>query len=234
MPYFSCLKTEWMIFRRINTLTLLLLFTLTCTFCKAQPFAAEIRAFKTQDSLKMPAKKLILFVGSSSFTKWTDVQEYFKHQTIINRGFGGSTLADVIYYANDVIFPYEPKQIVIYCGENDIASGKDIPADTVVNRFKRLYGMIREKMPKVSVLYVSMKPSPSRRHLFGQIVSANGQIRDFLEFEPNTYYVDVYNAMLMKDGQPNVSLFTSDSLHMNEKGYKLWKKILDPYVLPSK
>ena len=223
-----------MIFRRITTPTLLLLFTLTCTFCKAQPFAAEIQAFKTQDSLQMPAKKLILFVGSSSFTKWTDVQEYFKHQTIINRGFGGSSLTDVIYYVNEVIYPYDPKQIVIYCGENDLAAHKDNNADTVVNRFKRLYSLIRAKYPKVSVLYVSMKPSPSRRHLFGQIVSANGQIRDFLEFEPNTYYVDVYNSMLMRDGQPDVSLFTSDSLHMNPKGYKLWKKILDPYVLPSK
>jgi lysophospholipase L1-like esterase len=223
-----------MIIRKIATPTLLLLFTLTSIFCNAQRFQSEIQAFKTQDSLKMPAKKLILFVGSSSFTKWTDVQEYFKHQTIINRGFGGSTLSDVIYYVDDVIYPYDPKQIVIYCGENDIAAGKEVPADTVVNRFKRLYSLIRAKYPKVSVLYVSMKPSPSRRHLFGQIVSANGQIRDFLEFEPNTYYVDVYNEMLMKDGQPDVSLFTSDSLHMNAKGYKLWKKILDPYVLPSK
>jgi len=88
----------------------------------AQPFIEDIRAFKKQDSVSTPPKHSILFVGSSSFTKWKDVADYFPGYSIINRGFGGSTLVDVIRYADDVIFPYDAKQIVIYCGENDLAS----------------------------------------------------------------------------------------------------------------
>src|ERR1044071_633737 len=85
------------------------------------PFYDEIQGFKKEDSIKPPPKHAILFVGSSSFHFWTDVQDYFPGYAIINRGFGGSSLPDVIHYANDIIFPYQPKQIVIYCGENDLA-----------------------------------------------------------------------------------------------------------------
>ncbi|HEV8273318.1 MAG TPA: G-D-S-L family lipolytic protein, partial [Chitinophagaceae bacterium] len=83
-----------------------------------QPFWNDIQNFKKQDSVSFPPKNAILLIGSSSFTKWTDVQDYFPGYTIINRGFGGSTLLDQIRYVNDIVFPYDPKQIVIYCGEN--------------------------------------------------------------------------------------------------------------------
>src|SRR5437867_1345584 len=86
------------------------------------PYYDDIQAFKKQDQSKFPSKKKILFVGSSSFTMWKDVASYFPKHTIINRGFGGSTLPDVIRYKEDIIYPYKPKQVVIYCGENDFAT----------------------------------------------------------------------------------------------------------------
>ena len=92
------------------------LFFLTALNVKAQaPFYNDIQQFKKQDSIHFPGKQQILFVGSSSFTKWTDIQDYFPSYPIINRGFGGSSLPDVIHYADDIIFPYQPKQIIIYC-----------------------------------------------------------------------------------------------------------------------
>src|SRR5450432_3914149 len=129
---------------------LFLLLSLACTALHAQPpFYSDIARFKKQDSMHFPPKHAILFVGSSSFTKWTDVQDYFPGYTIINRGFGGSTLPDVIRYADDVIFPYQPKQIVIYCGENDLASSDTVSAQTVVERVKTLFGVIRKKLGNV-------------------------------------------------------------------------------------
>ena len=104
-----------------------------CAQNDALPYYPEIQAFKKQDSIQMPAKNQILFVGSSSFTKWTDVQNYFPNYPIINRGFGGSTLLDVMMYADQVILPYAPKQIVIYCGENDLAYSDTVSAKTVAS-----------------------------------------------------------------------------------------------------
>ncbi|HEY1009784.1 MAG TPA: G-D-S-L family lipolytic protein, partial [Daejeonella sp.] len=110
-------------------------------------FYKDIQAFKKQDSISAPPKNAILFVGSSSFTGWKDVQTYFPEYPIINRGFGGSSLTDVIRYTNDIIIPYQPKQVVVYCGENDFTV-TGVNADTVYNRFKTLFELIRKDLPK--------------------------------------------------------------------------------------
>ena len=134
----------------------------TALLTYAQPYSKEIAIFKKQDSVWFPPANAILFVGSSSFTKWTDVQSYFPDYPIINRGFGGSAITDVIRYESDIIFPYKPKQIVIYCGENDIAGDSTVTGKIVFERFKQLYGDIRQHLSNVPIVYISMKPSPSR------------------------------------------------------------------------
>lgn len=202
-------------------------------FCKAQqqPFYEEIQAFKHADSIQPPPPRQILFVGSSSFRFWTDVQNYFPSFPILNRGFGGSALPDVIRYANDIIFPYHPKEIVIYCGENDLAASDEVTADTVINRFKYLFGLIRNKLPRVPIVFISIKPSPSRAHLMNKMVAANSGIKSFLLKQKRAAYVDVYSKMLDTDGKPIKELFKEDSLHMNEKGYAIWQKQLKPFLI---
>jgi len=196
----------------------------------AQTFADEIKAFKKQDSISFPPKNAILFVGSSSFRKWVNVQDYFPGYKIINRGFGGSTLPDVINYADDIIFPYEPKQIVIYCGENDLASSDTVTAEIVINRFKALFFLIRDRMPNVPVVFVSLKPSPSREKLWPRMECVNDAVKKFLKTKNNTSFADVYNKMF-KRGKLKEELFLEDNLHMNEKGYDIWQKAINPYLL---
>lgn len=200
-------------------------------FAKAQPFANEIAAFKKQDSLSFPGTGKILFVGSSSFTLWKDVQQYFPEYPIINRGFGGSSLTDLIRYAPDVIFPYEPKQIVIYCGENDFAGDTNLYPSQVAQRFFDLFNLIRSRYKKVPIAYISMKPSPSRQHLMARFNVANVMIKNFLKKKRRTAYIDVYKAMLKENGLPKDEIFLADKLHMNAEGYKIWKKIIEPYLL---
>ncbi len=127
---------------------------------KAQPFYDDIQAFKKQDSIAAPPKHAILFVGSSSFTNWKDVQNYFPHFTIVNRGFGGSSISDVIRYADDIIFPYQPKQIVIYCGENDLAGADTVTGKMVYQRFVQLFNLIRNKMPGCAGSFYFFKTQP--------------------------------------------------------------------------
>ena len=197
----------------------------------AQPFAADIAAFKKKDSISFPPKNAILFVGSSSFTKWTDVQDYFPNYTIINRGFGGSSIPDVIRYAGDIIFPYEPKQIVIYCGENDFAGNDRLYPAQVAKRFFDLFELIRSRYRKVPIAYISMKPSPSRKNLMPKFNVANVMIKSFLNKKRKTAFIDVFHAMLDKDGMPIADIFLEDNLHMNAKGYAIWQKIIEPYLI---
>jgi lysophospholipase L1-like esterase len=201
------------------------------SFCQEPPFWNDIQAFKKKDSAFSPPKKSILFVGSSSFTKWTDVKEYFPGYPILNRGFGGSSLPDLIRYANDIIIPYDPKEVVIYCGENDLAASDTVTGYTVAERFKTLYKIIREKYPKIPIVFVSMKPSPSRAHLMSKISQGNELIKSFLAKDKNSGFVDVYHLMLNSDGTPMKDLFVQDMLHMNPKGYAIWQIAIRPYLL---
>lgn len=194
------------------------------------PFWDEIQNFKKQDSIHFPAKNQILFVGSSSFAMWTDVQNYFPGYKIINRGFGGSTLPDVIRYADDIIFPYHPKQIVIYCGENDLAASDTVTANMVFSRFKKLFLLIRKKLHAVPIVFVSIKPSPSRQYLMPKMVAANRMIKNYLNKNSRTVFVDVYHKMLQPNGKP-MNIFKEDNLHMTAKGYAIWQKAIKPFLL---
>ena len=196
----------------------------------AQPFSDEIKDFKKQDSLNPPPTGAILFVGSSSFRKWTDVSSYFPGYTIINRGFGGSTLPDVTLYIDDIILPYHPKQVVIYCGDNDLASSDAITADSVLGRFKVLFDGIRTKLPGENIVFVSIKPSPSRARLKEKMEKANLLIQTYLSLYTHTAFVDVYHKMLNADGTIMSDLFLEDNLHMNAKGYAIWQKEIAPYL----
>jgi len=196
----------------------------------AQPFSDEIKDFKKQDSLNPPPTGAILFVGSSSFRKWTDVSSYFPGYTIINRGFGGSTLPDVTMYIDDIILPYHPKQVVIYCGDNDLASSDAITADSVLARFKVLFDGIRTKLPGENIVFVSIKPSPSRARLKEKMEKANLLIQTYLSLYTHTAFVDVYHKMLNPDGTIMSDLFLEDNLHMNAKGYAIWQKAIAPYL----
>ncbi len=208
----------------------LLLFVLGGFVSMSQPFISEVRQFSRADSLQPPPVHPILLIGSSSFTYWKDVQAYFPGHTILNRAFGGSSLTHLIQYADEVIFRYQPKQIVIYCGENDLAGSDLVTADTVVKRLKILVGLIREKLPQVPLVYLSMKPSPSRRKYLPAIQEGNQKIKLLLAQYPNTAFLDVYSAMLTPEGTIRSEIFTADSLHMNKKGYALWQPLLEPLL----
>jgi lysophospholipase L1-like esterase len=198
--------------------------------CVAQPFIEDIQEFKKQDQLHPPPTGAILFVGSSSFTKWKDVSNYFPGYTIINRGFGGSSLPDLIRYVDDIIVPYHPKQVVIYCGDNDLASSDAITPDSVFVRFKVLFDMIRSKMPGENIVYISIKPSPIRSRLKEKMDQANLLIKTYLSINQNAGFVDVYHKMLNPDGSIMSNIFLEDSLHMNAAGYAIWQKAITPYL----
>ncbi len=196
------------------------------------PFQDEINTFKKEDSLHFPPKHAILFIGSSSFRFWTDVQSYFPGYTIINRGFGGSSLTDVIHFAPAILFPYQPKQVVIYCGENDLAGDTSVTSKVVFARFKTLYQMVRNHLGnKVNVVYVSIKPSPSRENLLPKMIAANALIKQYVSEQKNTSFADVFHAMLDANSKLRPELYKDDHLHMKPEGYAIWKQVLEPYLL---
>lgn len=208
-----------------------LMLTFALFFAQEKPmFWQDIQNFKKLDLENPPAKNAILLVGSSSFTKWTDVANYFPDKTIINRGFGGSRLTDLNDYAEDLLNPYQPKQIIIYCGENDFADNDKLKADVVVERFKTFYKKIRAKFPKIEVDYISIKYSPSREKIWPQMKEANKKISDFMKKQPNADFIDITKVMQDENGNVRKDLFVEDMLHMTPEGYRLWTSVMNPYM----
>lgn len=215
-----------------KTLTAFLLLTFALFFSqeKKPMFWQDIQNFKKTDQETAPPKDAILLVGSSSFTKWTDVDRYFPGKTIINRGFGGSRLTDLNDYADDLLNPYQPKQIIVYCGENDFADNDKLKADVVVDRFKTFYKKTRSRFPKIEVDYISIKYSPSREKLWPQMKEANKKIAAFMKKEPNAEFIDITEVMQDANGKVRNDLFVEDLLHMTPEGYQLWTSVMMPYM----
>jgi lysophospholipase L1-like esterase len=206
--------------------------TATAQTSNTIPFQDEIDVFIKKDSIAMPAANSILFVGSSSFNYWKDISNYFPGYPIINRGFGGSSLTDIIHFNQETILKYKPKQIYIYCGENDIAASDTITPQIVFERFKTLHSIIRTHLGnKIPVLYVSIKPSVARWSMEEKFVAANTLIRDFINKQKHTQFLDVHSAMLDSNGMVYKDIFITDMLHMNAKGYAIWQKIIAPTLV---
>jgi lysophospholipase L1-like esterase len=188
----------------------------------------EITAFGTADKKDFPKKGKILFVGSSSIRGWRTLQEDFPSLHTINRGFGGSHLEDVNFYASQIVFPYKPELIVLYGGENDIVAGKSI--ETVFNDFKVFVSLVRRNLPKSRLIFVSLKPSPARWEFTPKFKELNNLIKTEAENDKHLLFIDVWTPMLDEKGEPKKDIFLGDRLHMNAKGYEIWRETLAPKI----
>lgn len=197
-------------------------------------FQNEIDAFEKMDQIAKPLQHSILFVGSSSFRLWTKINESFPGYPIINRGFGGSTLLDMIHFDKETIYKYNPKQIYIYCGENDIAASDTVTPEIVLNRFITLFQLIRKNLsPNIPIEFISIKPSVARWNMESRMVAANSLIKSYLSKQKNANFIDVHTAMLDHNGMVYKDIFINDNLHLNAKGYAIWKKLIDPTLLKN-
>lgn len=191
-------------------------------------FEQAIQAFEQADEKEMPPKGAILFTGSSSIRFWETLTEDFAPLPVINRGFGGSTLPEVMHYAERIVFKYEPKLVVLYCGENDIAEND--PPTKVFQSFKKFIGETEKNLADVPIIFISAKPSPDRWNLWRKYQQFNELAYQFSTARPNLHFIDIGETLLDENGEPDTSLFIEDGLHMNGEGYDGWVKKIKPMV----
>ncbi|HUR46006.1 MAG TPA: SGNH/GDSL hydrolase family protein [Candidatus Saccharimonadales bacterium] len=195
---------------------------------KLNPFEPEILAFEASDRTNPPPQHGILFIGSSSIRMWKSLAADFPEHPVINRGFGGSQIVDSIHYANRIIFKYHPKQIILYAGGNDIHAGKS--AKQVFSDFKDFVRTVRKGLPDTEIDYISIAPNRSRWAEVERVKGANRLIEAYMGKESRLRFINVFPAMLGSDGEPKPDIYLDDKLHMNAKGYELWKGIVRPYL----
>ncbi len=187
----------------------------------------EIVAFEAKDAAAPVPKDAVLFAGSSSIRLW-NLKKSFPDMAVVNRGFGGSEIADSTHFAPRIIIKAQPRVIVFYAGDNDIANGKT--AAQVSGDFKDFADFIHKELPKTKIIFISIKPSPARWKMEAEQRKANGLVEAFCKKNDYLAYLDAVAPMLGDDGKPKQELFGKDGLHMNDKGYELWASLLKAYL----
>jgi lysophospholipase L1-like esterase len=188
----------------------------------------EIRAFEASDRAAMPAPSGIVFVGSSSIRLWRSLAADFPGLPVLNRGFGGSTLPEVNHYLSRIVLPYHPRTIVLYAGDNDIALGRS--PRQIVDDYRAFVKRVRDSLPRVRIVVIGIKPSPSRWKLADLQREANRLVREVVARDTLQSFVDVFAPMLGDNGRPQPSFFVADSLHMTPAGYSVWRTQVAPHV----
>jgi len=191
-------------------------------------WAKELRAFEAADQTNPPPRDAILFIGSSSIRRWTNVAQAFPGHKVINRGFGGSQLSDSVAFVDRIVTPYKPKLVLLYAGDNDIASGNS--PERVLADFKAFAGGIHAALPQTRIAYIAIKPCPAREKFLDRVRTTNRLIREQCATDDRLLFVDVFTPMLTAEGRPRADLCIKDGLHPNAQGYELWASILRPVL----
>ena len=179
----------------------------------------EISAYEAMDRTNPPPKGALLFVGSSTIRLWKTLAQDFPDQKVINRGFGGSEIADSTHFAERLIFPHQPRMIFLRAGGNDLFAGKS--SEQVFIDFKDFVTCVQAKLPNTEIVFVSLSPSIARWQQAGKEKALNDMVKQFAGKNPRVKYLEAYDVSLGVDGKPRPELFVADKLHFNEEGYKL-------------
>ncbi len=190
----------------------------------------DIDAFVARDAAQAPQPGGVVFVGSSSIRMWDSLANDFPGVHVVNRGFGGSELADSVHFFDQLVRPHAPRAIVLYAGENDLWSGKS--PETVLADFQAFCTKAHAAFPDARVAYIAIKPSPSRGKIRDAVVRTNSLIQAHCAKDPRRVFVDIYTPMLDADGEPRRDLFLDDMLHMNKAGYAIWTRVVAPVLKP--
>lgn len=206
-----------------------LLAVLVVTILQAQNperFEKEVQQIVVQNE-NVNSENLILFTGSSSIRFWKSLSEDFPNHNVLNNGFGGSEMSDLLRYANDLVIQYQPKQVFIYEGDNDIAAGRSL--EQIMKNAKDLAQLIKTQLPQCDVVFISAKPSIARQSMFKKYRQFNGMLNQWCT-ENGMTFIDVWPFMLDQEGKLREDIFREDKLHMNATGYAIWKDVVRPYL----
>lgn len=190
-------------------------------------FQKEVEELTKSDP-SVNTKNLILFTGSSSIRLWPNLSKSFPAYNVLNRGFGGSEMSDLLYYSKTLILNYKPRKIFIYEGDNDLNAGRT--AEQILIHADSLLSAIRKELPKAKIIFISPKPSEARWHLKAVYEDFNAKLKSWTKSRKDVYFADVWTPMLDANGNLLPGLLLEDNLHMNEKGYAIWTKVLNRFL----
>jgi lysophospholipase L1-like esterase len=194
---------------------------------KPERWEKTIVGFETADKTNAPPKQAILLVGGSNARRWTDVGDYFPGQKVINRGFGGAHLTDVVHFSDRIVLPYAPKIIFVNAGGNDLASGKS--PEQIRDAGKAFAAKVTASLPDVRIYYISIPPvmrAASTPDGLTGIKRTNELMQELAHANPRLGFINLFPAFLDAQGKPMPELFVADGTHFSPKGCEVVAKLM--------
>jgi lysophospholipase L1-like esterase len=191
-------------------------------------FQGEVDRFRADTVIQSDSGDLVLFTGSSSIRMWEGLKTDFPNNNLVNTGFGGSHMSDLLFYADLLIVRYHPAKVIIYEGDNDIEYGTSV--DSIISHAGKLVALIRSKQPDARIWFISAKPSLARWRLSGKYLALNKALKSFARRTRGVQYINIWDVMLTAEGKPRPELFLDDGLHLNRKGYDIWREAVGKAV----
>jgi lysophospholipase L1-like esterase len=188
----------------------------------------QIRLYERRDRRSAPLTDGILFTGSSSINLWSTLAEDMAPLPVLNRGFGGAHLDHVNRYAARIVFPYRPKLIALYAGENDLSGWSNKTPESVTADFEHFVELVARELPETRILFLSLKPSLLRSGLADEQRELNERVEKVTASDDRLGFLDVGSPLLDASGAPRRELFRMDRLHLNDAGYCVWTAAIRP------
>ncbi len=193
-----------------------------------KPFERQIRVHKMKDKLSFPPENGVLFIGSSSIKMWRGLKNYFPGLNVINRGFGGSTAEDALLYINEIVLPYKPSKIFYYEGDNDLARRRE--PEIILQQVHEFTKLVHDVLPETEIFLISPKPSPARFHLWNTYSELHYALNELANTDPRLHFINISERMFDNEGKLREDIFKDDGLHLNRKGYELWRETISKYI----
>ncbi|MES2693389.1 MAG: GDSL-type esterase/lipase family protein, partial [Verrucomicrobiota bacterium] len=188
---------------------------------------ATIKKFEADDKAQPPAKGGLLLVGGSNARRWTDVSDYFPGEKVLNRGFGGAQLGEVVHFLDRIVLPYAPRAIFVNAGGNDLGSGKT-PEDVAAS-YRAFMARIKKELPKTRVYAIGVPPVMrtvgSPESLAG-IKKTNDLIAEVARADDQLEFIDLFPQFIGADGKPRAELYVADGTHFTPQGYAIVSGLL--------
>lgn len=193
----------------------------------ADDVAALVLGTKERGELVAP----VLFIGSSSIRFWETLDRDMQPLVTIRHGFGGSKLADVEFYAEELVTAFAPRAVVVFAGTNDISPGNTKPPEVLFATYQRFVAKVRATLPSVQIFYIGITPSILRWEVWDEAQATNQLIAEFCELQAGLYYIETGPNLLGADGKPNSDNYRFDGLHLSARGYAIWTDVIQSRLL---
>ena len=208
-------------------LTIGLVSTATAQRTSASRWEESIARFDA-DAPSRP-KGAIVLTGSSSFARWRTMEADLAPLTVVPRGFGGSTMADVLQYVDRLVQPYQPRAVVIYEGDNDTNNG--VAPEKIAGQLKQIIAKIHAASADTRVYVLSVKPSLARVNVWDKAMETTELYKKIAASDDRLYHIDVATPFLKADGTVMDDVFVDDGLHLNDKGNAIWAQAIKAVLM---